>query len=271
MWMRIKGCRYSTEEGNRELRDNTGDWAYQGFANLASKHGFDEELYQEHYDAAAESENGHAPYTEYAKAMTELTSALVSTEAFACLRRSAAFTASMKYLALLTIALAGVLHCAGQTSPKDTIMRELIQLYEIDQMMTEAKKAAGDQASGVAQQMFDRFKSGLPGLSDDVWKKITEAADKMIARVNDSWSVDDALSVWQAEFSADLSIEELHQILDASRTPLGRKQIAASKRAVKAFQTYMLSKNKTLVEAAMKEYVKELQQIIAGASTEPKS
>ncbi len=48
---RADGCEYRTPEGILELRMNTGDWAYQGFADLND--GFDDDAYSRHYDLPA--------------------------------------------------------------------------------------------------------------------------------------------------------------------------------------------------------------------------
>ena len=46
---RQEGCEYRTPAGILELQMNTGDWAYQGFADLREEHGFDSGLYSDHY------------------------------------------------------------------------------------------------------------------------------------------------------------------------------------------------------------------------------
>ena len=79
---RAKGCEYHTEEGIRILRDNTGDWAYQGFANLDDGNGFDSQLYNEHYYEAMDSEDGHAPTTTYAIATSSLIERLKHSDVF---------------------------------------------------------------------------------------------------------------------------------------------------------------------------------------------
>lgn len=82
---REKGSEYFTEEGILSLKENTGDWPYQGFTDLSEEHGFDTDLYQDHYDEAMESEDGHAPNTPYAEAMNELVMKLKESDAFATL------------------------------------------------------------------------------------------------------------------------------------------------------------------------------------------
>lgn len=91
---RSKGCDYHKEEGIEGLRDNTGDWAYQGFADMEDQCGFDDDLYNDHYYAAMDSDNGHAPDTEYAIAMTELIDRLRRSDAFDALKRTNDFVVS---------------------------------------------------------------------------------------------------------------------------------------------------------------------------------
>ena len=63
---RAEGCEYRTPEGIEELRRNTGDWAYQGFADLTD--GFDEDAYSQHYHLPAWRQK----FSAYARAMNRL-------------------------------------------------------------------------------------------------------------------------------------------------------------------------------------------------------
>lgn len=46
-----------------EFRANTGDWAYQGFADMSSHQAWDEKLYDDHYYESMDSEEFNAKYT----------------------------------------------------------------------------------------------------------------------------------------------------------------------------------------------------------------
>jgi hypothetical protein len=91
---REEGCPYDSKDHVLDLRKNTGDWAYQGFAELVRKDGFDERLYQKHYRIAMDSADGRAPHSKYARAMTELVERLVSEKTFSVLRCSEDFIAT---------------------------------------------------------------------------------------------------------------------------------------------------------------------------------
>jgi len=92
---RAKGNPYNREADILELRRNTGDWKYQGFAAMNEADGFDSDAYQAHYYAAMESEAGTAPQSPYAIAMKELIANLVRSEAFDRLKLTETFTADL--------------------------------------------------------------------------------------------------------------------------------------------------------------------------------
>lgn len=83
--------KYNQEENIKDLKYNTGDWLYQGFFDLEDEHGFDSDAYSDHYDQAGASDDGVAPHTEYAKAMSALVDKLKASDAFASLKRTAEF------------------------------------------------------------------------------------------------------------------------------------------------------------------------------------
>ncbi|GAA5511173.1 hypothetical protein [Novipirellula caenicola] len=85
------GCEYYTERGITYLRNNTGDWAYQGFSQLDDKFGFDIDLYNDHYYDAMDSDSSNS---EYARSMTLLVDRLKNTNAFDALRRTKDFNAT---------------------------------------------------------------------------------------------------------------------------------------------------------------------------------
>ena len=78
---------YSDAEEIQNLRINTGDWKYQGFADIEDSGGFDSEAYDEHYQASDEAQK----YTPYGLAMDNLIAELSTRDAFLPLRRTSDF------------------------------------------------------------------------------------------------------------------------------------------------------------------------------------
>lgn len=84
---REEGCVYRTEEGKLSLRMNTGDWAYQGFADMDDEVGFDSDAYDDHY----ELEEHKQKRSVYAKAMNKLLKRLTKSGVFDQFKKSPEF------------------------------------------------------------------------------------------------------------------------------------------------------------------------------------
>lgn len=81
---RSRGNYYHDESKVKKLRENTGDWAYQGFAEMTQKHGFDREAYERHYGMSDERQKTSA----YGKAMDELLQRLKESDVFKDLKKT---------------------------------------------------------------------------------------------------------------------------------------------------------------------------------------
>ena len=77
-WYRERIPSYEEPETVQGVRENTGDWAYQGFADLAQCDGFDYEAYEEHYYMSDTDQKNSA----YGLAMDALVKHLKSSDAF---------------------------------------------------------------------------------------------------------------------------------------------------------------------------------------------
>jgi hypothetical protein len=84
---------YETDEDIADLRQNTGDWEYQGFAEFSDETGFDHIAYNDHYEIAG-GDDSEAAKTPYASAMRAVIDGLNQRNAFKHLRRSDDFYAT---------------------------------------------------------------------------------------------------------------------------------------------------------------------------------
>ncbi len=84
---------YDSEEDIQSLKFNTGDWEYQGFADLRDCTGFDDELYSLHYNLGLDSRepNPGLSTTEYALAVQALIERLQEAGAFNELNKTGDF------------------------------------------------------------------------------------------------------------------------------------------------------------------------------------
>lgn len=69
---------YDNEDEIQSLKRNTGDWEYQGFAEMFFENGFDEHAYADHYEMSKEKQKE----SEYAQAVDALVEKLSKSDVF---------------------------------------------------------------------------------------------------------------------------------------------------------------------------------------------
>ncbi len=88
--LRKEGFGFRNPTEITELRENTGDWAYEGFADMVKSGGFAEEAYEKHWYLSDEEQRT----SEYGLAMDALLEQLHKSGGFTCLKTVAAFHAT---------------------------------------------------------------------------------------------------------------------------------------------------------------------------------
>jgi hypothetical protein len=175
----------------------------------------------------------------------------------------------MKIFSLVSILVALATLGQAATDSRQALIDELTQLLGFEEVIQEAKNASRKQGSDVVDQSFAQLKSILPESADTIWTRIKAAADNLGRKIDASWSVQEAIRVWQKDFVTDFSEAELREIIAQSKTPLGRKQITAGMRANRALQDYLVRQTSGAIEGAVNEYVAELQRIMTEAKEQP--
>ena len=86
------GENYTTSQQIANLRANTGDWTYQGFSTFSGLSGYDEELYDDHYNIGLDDPwDPRLKATPYGRAMDAVLDNLVQRDAFFVIRRTLDF------------------------------------------------------------------------------------------------------------------------------------------------------------------------------------
>lgn len=82
---------YDSKEEIDTVYNNTGDWEYQGFAELTEDKGFS----NDHYDDFYNLDEDDKLECEYTKAMKAVIALLEANKAFDCLQKTADFSATL--------------------------------------------------------------------------------------------------------------------------------------------------------------------------------
>ena len=172
----------------------------------------------------------------------------------------------MKKLIFLIAGLGLAIHARAEVDTKNALVSELVKIEGIDEIVRDAKSAAKKQADEMTEKMFAQIATSMPTLEKEYWEAIRAAADRMVGKLDGSWDVNKAVAVWSDIYAKEFSETELQQMIAEAKTPFGQRQIAAGKRASMALRAFIMERGKAAADAGLKEYVQELQQIVAKAT-----
>src|SRR6267142_4319557 len=175
----------------------------------------------------------------------------------------------MKVLASIAVLLIfGFFGCAPcESKSKSQLLDEIIQAQGLRQYSEQMKAASTANAKETARMSYEQIKQRYPTLQKETLEKIRLATDKYTETVMAAWPVEDSMAVWKEKYGAEFSESELKQILAQLKSPLGQKELAASKRAVEAWRAFITDRQKAAAEAAMKEQGEAIQRAFAEAKT----
>ncbi|MET1080495.1 MAG: DUF2059 domain-containing protein [Pseudomonas sp.] len=97
--------------------------------------------------------------------------------------------------------------------------------------------------------------------SDEFKKRLRIAADTFIKKTEAPWTPEKIVDVWAGFYGPEFTETELDQLIAFYRSPLGQKDIRASRKAVDNFSKYFQEASQPILEKATSDFVEELQII----------
>ena len=166
--------------------------------------------------------------------------------------------AALAALALLVAACASTPDTPQQRA---AYLAELAQAYDVEGMVrnsqTEALGTARRNIETVRSQFADELARATPAQKN----RLDAAMDRFVTASRAAPDLNTASSVWAQGFAANLTNEDLRQIVGFSRTPAGRAQIAASRDANAQLAEYLRQVRSASVDRAAQQYMAELKAI----------
>lgn len=91
--------------------------------------------------------------------------------------------------------------------------------------------------------------------------KIKDAARDFIKAAQPPWTGKDIVDVWSKYYGAKFSDDELDELLKYYRSPLGQKDVVASREALGPYTAEFQERYKPIMDKAVQEFVAHLQGI----------
>lgn len=158
-----------------------------------------------------------------------------------------------------------VLSCAAVAGPPthEEKITELVSLTGLAETLDQSRTSSRVEAHKLSDQLLDQIFDDPGALDVEQRKKIAAAARRFSDACADSLDVDEAVAKWGEYYAASLSEEELDDVLRYYRSPVGRKDVAATKAAMPLWLAYLSSHREASMQLAVKRYSAELEQIMS--------
>jgi len=140
-------------------------------------------------------------------------------------------------------------------------LRTLMEVQGLLAMFQQQMDAGKQQGQDQAKQMLDQVMSGL-NPSQEFKVRLRRAADEFVATLEAPWTAQEMVDVWAKAYGTSFTDKELDQLLAFYTSPLGKKDVAASHKAMPMLNTYLFDRSKPVFESATAKYVADLQLIV---------
>jgi len=170
--------------------------------------------------------------------------------------------------ALLTLALAALTTaCAGTPSTpqvRQAYVAELAQAYDIEGIISRSQADSLADAHRSIETVRSQFADVLARLTPAQKQRLEASMDRFVTASRVTPDVNEAANVWAQGFTENLTDEDLKKIVEFSRTPAGRAEIAASRDAAVQLKGYLHQQRSASVDKAVQQYIAELRAIAVG-------
>jgi hypothetical protein len=168
----------------------------------------------------------------------------------------------MKIIGSLVLVLLGTAAAAEPVSREERIL-ELVRATGLAEMLEQSRDSARSQAGQLSDQMLGDFLKNARALTAEQSDAVSLAARRFAEACAASFDVNDAVAAWGQYYAATLTDQELDEILGYYSSPIGQKDVAASKSAMPLWQAHLAARSAASMQAAMERYMAELKNIVA--------
>lgn len=169
-----------------------------------------------------------------------------------------------KHFVVCLLLLVGANALADESS-KRAKLQELMQLQGTTQKLELQLAAAEQRARQIGPAMFAEFKKQIPDLDPALLAEMATATSKFIDAAKPSWTAAEAANIWIRLYGEQVTEEELDQIVAYYRSPIGKKDLAANRKAAPGWSAFIAERDERAFNAAKSAYVEDLKRIMRSA------
>ena len=176
----------------------------------------------------------------------------------------------MKYLILTVISVLISTSVFGDVVSKQGKLEELMKLQGLYETIEMQLKYCEEQAKTIGPKMMEQLSNEFPNMDELLIENMNVAYDRYLESVKPTWTIEEAVNSWAGFYGSYVSEDELDQILQFYKSPIGQKDINANQSAMPSWIVFFSEKNNDVLEKATQVYIAELKEIVSKARAEKK-
>jgi hypothetical protein len=158
-------------------------------------------------------------------------------------------------LAIFIAACLAASPCSAQEARAEVIQK-IAASQGLFEMFEQQLAQQRDSMKGYAAKLFEQT-TAETGMQPNAKEKA--ALEQFLAKAPTVFSATEITNTWTATYGKDLSVPELQDILKYYDSPIGRKDVAASKAAMISFSIWMNQEAQVRATSLIKEMLQELK------------
>ena len=160
----------------------------------------------------------------------------------------------LRYFTIISVVM-----CYCAVSHAQDEKTRLVQRIAAAQGLTEMFEQMIVQQKQLARQNADRLLEEATQQGRTVpTEKVQAALTRLLDRIANIITPDEIVQAWATEYAKELSIQELDGILQYYESPVGRKDVAASKAALWRFTEWCAQRSQERIRPILADFSSEL-------------
>lgn len=146
------------------------------------------------------------------------------------------------------------------SADRDEKIRALMEAQGLLGAFEQQLQLSKEHGRKQSEQVLNQLMSGL-NPSPKFVERFRSATDEYIKALEPPWTAQDIVNVWAKYYGSRFSEQELDALLTHYSSPLGRKEVIATREALPKFGEHFAALSGPVLERATKAYIERLQLI----------
>ena len=139
---------------------------------------------------------------------------------------------------------------------RDTLVRQIVEAQQLPTAWSESLAKSAEANTQMAKGLLDQIAKQSGGTLPPTFQA---AFDRFVSKISSGVTVEEMVDEWSRLYGAQLSINELREILSFYQSPAGIKSAKAARGALPEFQNWRNQKLEKRAADAFKEFLADIE------------